>query len=798
MASQVATAYVQIIPSAQGIGGGIAKALGGDAAASEAGASIGGKLVGSIKGILATAGIGAALGKTLTEGAALEQSLGGVETLFKDSASQVIANAERAYKTAGVSANSYMETVTSFSATLLQGLGGDTRAAARIADQALVQMSDNANKMGTSMSVIQYAYQGFARDNYTMLDNLKLGYGGTQAEMARLVNESGVLGDAIQVTDQTVRDVPFDKIIEAIGVIQDRLGITGTTALEAATTLSGAMASVQAAFSNVLANLTLGRDVGPSLDALAETVTTFLVGNLLPAVWNILSALPGALVTFVQSLGPQLVGGLVDGINQAMPGLGSAVAGITATVAGAFVALKALAAGQAIASGILSIATAMKAFVAAASFASSPVALLQGAMIAFANPVTIVVAAVGALTAGFLYLWNTCEPFKQFWLDLGANISAFVSNAGQAIANFFTVTLPNGITTAITWFQQIPANISTFLTQAVTSVGTWVSSMVAKAAEMGSQFLQNVVTFFTQLPYNLGYLLGSALATVASWTINMVNKAVEMGTQFLQNVVTFFVQLPGNIQNFVSAALANVTAWVAQMAQSAVQMGTQFLANVGSFFAQLPGNIANFLSTVLSNVSEWVTSMGQKAAEAASEFGRWLMDGLASLPDRVVEIGRRIVEGLWNGVTGAGGWLQDKIGSFVDGIVDGFQANFDINSPSKVMEDKIGWFLTPGIAQGMMKNMAPLKTAIGVVSDTIQSGFTGKLARLKSTISAGTPRYASAQTSTRGEVLDAIRTAAQMIVTAVQQSGGDLYIGDDVIGRSYDRYSEQQAILLGR
>lgn len=232
MPSQVATAYVQIIPSAQGIGNGIAQALGGDSAAASAGKSLGGQLVGTIKGIIATAGIGAALGKALTEGAALEQSLGGVETLFKDSAGKVIANAEKAYATAGVSANSYMEQVTSFSATLLQGLGGDTEAAAKVADQAIIQMSDNANKMGTSIGSIQYAYQGFAKDNYTMLDNLKLGYGGTQAEMARLVNESGVLGDAIQVTDQTVRDVPFDKIIEAIGVIQDRLGITGTTALE--------------------------------------------------------------------------------------------------------------------------------------------------------------------------------------------------------------------------------------------------------------------------------------------------------------------------------------------------------------------------------------------------------------------------------------------------------------------------------------------------------------------------------------------------------------------------------------
>ena len=321
MPANVATAYVQIIPSAQGIGGGIAQALGGDAAATSAGQSIGGKLVNTIKGVIAAAGIGAALGKALTEGAALEQSLGGVETLFKDSADQVIAAADNAYRTAGVSANDYMEQVTSFSATLLQGLGGDTEAAAKYADQAIVQMADNANKMGTDIASIQYAYQGFAKDNYTMLDNLKLGYGGTQAEMARLINDSGVLGDSIEVTAETVKDVPFDKIIEAIGVIQDDLGITGTTAKEAATTLSGSFASMQAAASNVLANLTLGRDLGPALDGLAQAVSTFLAGNLLPAVWNILSALPGALVTFITALGPQLAAGLQGIIPQITSGL---------------------------------------------------------------------------------------------------------------------------------------------------------------------------------------------------------------------------------------------------------------------------------------------------------------------------------------------------------------------------------------------------------------------------------------------------------------------------------------------
>lgn len=314
----VARAYVQIVPSAEGIKGSITSALGGEA--SSAGSQLGGMLSTGIKGavVAGVAGLGAIIGGALTEGGALQQSLGGVETLFKDSAGQVIAAANEAYRTAGVSANSYMEQVTSFSATLLQGLGGDTAAAASYADKAIVQMADNANKMGTDMSAIQYAYQGFAKDNYTMLDNLKLGYGGTQAEMARLINDSGVLGDSIQVTAETVKDVPFSSIIDAIGVIQDNLGITGTTAKEAATTLTGSFASVKAALSNVLAGLALGQDLGPSLNALATTLTTFLTANLLPAIYNILSALPGALVTFVTSLGPQLAAGLSTIVPQMM------------------------------------------------------------------------------------------------------------------------------------------------------------------------------------------------------------------------------------------------------------------------------------------------------------------------------------------------------------------------------------------------------------------------------------------------------------------------------------------------
>lgn len=314
----VARAYVQIVPSAEGIKGSITSALGGEA--SSAGTKLGSMLSTGVKASLVAgvAGLGAIIGGALTEGGALEQSIGGVKTLFGNSFQEVIDAANNAYKTAGLSANDYMEQVTSFSATLLDGLGNDTEAAASYADKAIVQMADNANKMGTSMESIQYAYQGFAKDNYTMLDNLKLGYGGTQAEMARLINDSGVLGDSIEVTAETVKDVPFSSIIDAIQVIQDKLKISGTTAAEAATTLTGSFASVKAALSNVLAGLALGQDLGPALNALSSTLSTFLSGNLIPALYNILSALPGALVTFISTLGPQLASGLSTLVPQMM------------------------------------------------------------------------------------------------------------------------------------------------------------------------------------------------------------------------------------------------------------------------------------------------------------------------------------------------------------------------------------------------------------------------------------------------------------------------------------------------
>ena len=315
---ELAKAYVQIVPSAEGIQGKITEALGGEPAAAgdAAGQSLGAQLVGTLKKVIAAAGIGKIISESINLGGALQQSLGGVETLFKDSADTVKAYAAQAYKTVGLSANDYMEQTTSFAASLLSSVSQDTQAAADLANMAMVDMADNSNKMGTSMQDIQNAYQGFAKQNYTMLDNLKLGYGGTQAEMQRLLKDaeklSGVHYDLGNLAD----------MYSAIHIIQQEMDITGTTAKEAATTLTGSFAAMKAAAENVMGNWSTGADLTEPLQALADTAQTFLVDNLLPMIGNVLAGIPELVYTLVPEIlqsGTQLVTSLAEGFTQGIP-----------------------------------------------------------------------------------------------------------------------------------------------------------------------------------------------------------------------------------------------------------------------------------------------------------------------------------------------------------------------------------------------------------------------------------------------------------------------------------------------
>lgn len=685
MATELAKAYVQIIPSAQGIQGGITKVLGGDAAASAAGESFGSKLVGTIKGAIATAGIGAALTKTVTEGANLEQSIGGIKTMFKDSFATVKAYADEAYASAGLSANAYMESVTGFSARLLQGLGGDTEAAARLAHTAMTDMADNANKMGTDMSSIQETYQSLARGNYEMLDNLKLGYGGTQAEMARLINDSGVLGDTMVATADNVNSIGFDKMIQAIHTVQEEMGITGTTALEAATTLTGSFNAMKASFQNVQGNLTLGQDVAPALNALAQTVTTFLVGNLLPAVWNILSALPGALVTFVQALAPQMVTALMNFVPQL-------TAGMTTSLP------------QLIQSGI---------------------------------------SAVGGIINGI----NTALP------QLLANGTAMITNLVSGVTLALPQLIQSGLTVVTSFLQMINSNLPQLLTA-------------------GVQILTSLVT------------------GVQNTIPQIVTAAMTVMTNFLQMIISNLPQTIAAGAQVLSSVVQGILNSMPQIISSAAQMISTLLTTIVQHLPQIISAGFDLIVSLVQGIGNAMPNIISAAGEAALT----ILDTFLSID--WAGLGRDIISGLINGIMSMGGALWDAATEMARSAFDAIADFFEIASPSKLMRDKIGKFIPAGLAQGILDNAGLVDRAMLSLSDGAQDALPK---RISAALQSGSQiQPAVARNSTSAAVIAALQTATAQIVTAVQQSGGDLYIGDDVIGRSYDRYSEQQAILLGR
>lgn len=297
---------------------------------------LGGAIVSGIKAV--ASGIKSLISGAIKGYGKSEQLLGGVETLFGSSADTVIKNAENAYKTAGLSANAYMETVTSFSASLLKSMGNDTEAASKKADQALTDMSDNANKMGSDMQSIQNAYQGFAKQNYTMLDNLKLGYGGTKEEMERLIADANALNAAQgNYTNYSIES--YADIVDAIHTVQTEMGITGTTALEASTTLEGSIGAMKAAYQNFVTGLgDQNADIGALTEELIQTAGT-VAENVLPVIENVVKNIaetvkkqgPDMITKFVAyateklpevlKLGIQLIVSLVKGLAQNLPEL---------------------------------------------------------------------------------------------------------------------------------------------------------------------------------------------------------------------------------------------------------------------------------------------------------------------------------------------------------------------------------------------------------------------------------------------------------------------------------------------
>lgn len=404
------------------------------------------------------------LGKQSIQGfAQQEQLIGGVDTLFKESSAQVQQYANDAYKTAGLSANEYMETVTSFSASLLQSLGGDTAAAAEKANLAITDMSDNANKMGTDMQSIQNAYQGFAKANYTMLDNLKLGYGGTKEEMQRL------LADAEKISGIKYDLSSYSDIVDAIHVVQTEMGITGTTAAEAATTIEGSANSMKSAWSNLLTgmsneNLNLGRLVKNVVDSVGTFADNLLprLQTMLPRFAEGMTQLVNGLVPYVgpamETLLPALVqgvGGLVSGIVQALPAAVEAISAVVPMLVGQITTLlpQIVSAGVEIVSSLASgIGENLSALIPAAVDA-----IIEIASGLVANVDKIIIAAgqlIGGLTQGLI------EAVPRLVYRLPEIIAAIAAGLLKGMASIGMVGqqlvegLFNGIANAASWLYE--------------------------------------------------------------------------------------------------------------------------------------------------------------------------------------------------------------------------------------------------------------------------------------------------------------------------------------------------------
>lgn len=499
---------------------------------------------------------------------------------------------------------------------------------------------------------------------------------------------------------------------------------------------------------------------------LADAVTGFLavgqnggaaasIGQLVGDAFNAAAPFVEKLASTLQSLG--------DWASEH----GDAIRTVIAGIAGGFAAFKT-------ASLISAAVTALKSFDVAAKIAAAGQWVLNAAM--NANPIVLVVTAIGALVAALVWFFTQTETGRKAWASFTSFLSSawqsvvsFVTSLGQNIANFFTQTIPNAIQSVIQWFQQLPSAIGTALSNLITSIGTWAVSFGQSALQAGQQFVSNIANFLTNLPATIAYWLAYGITFVVLWAAQLGSQAISAGQQFLANLGTFFVQLPGNICNWLTSTVASVASWAAQMGANALSAGSRFLSNVGTFISQLPANVGSWLSGAVSAAASFVGRMASNAVNAGSRFlssigsyisqvpGRIgaglsgaisavgsfassmasgalragqqflsnLVNTLASIPGRMVSIGSQIVHGIISGITGSIGKVGSAILGGVKDAISGVKNFLGIHSPSRLFRDQIGRNIGLGLAQGISNSQAAVMSSMnGMASDIASTRFT--------------------------------------------------------------------------
>ena len=698
----------------------------------------------------------------------LEQNVGGVETLFGDAADAVIASADRAYQTAGMSANDYMSTVTSFSASLLQSLGGNTEEAAKVADMAIIDMADNANKMGTSMDMIQNAYQGFAKQNYTMLDNLKLGYGGTKTEMERL------LADAEKLTGVKYDINNLNDVYQAIHAVQEEMGITGTTAKEAASTLEGSMASAKAAWDNFMngsgdadqladafatAADNIVKNLAEIIPRFAETLPALggaiiaqipgLVAAIVPAVLSagqsVLKQLQDAVLDFdfagtadkvVQMITGFIEGdglgslldtlvtiftGIVNGISSMLPSLLPALIELISYVVTSL--LDQLPA-------ILDCALELILGLAQGILAALPV-LIEALPEVISSIVEFLISAIPQIIDAGIELLMALVDALPVIIDalvdalpqiIRATVTALIAAAPQiakagikllgalieaipVIVVELAEAVPDIVAAIIDVLAELPGLIGEVFAEIVTDLVEWGQQMLSNASTAMSNMLSQVNSIIQELPGKIWTHLVNAVNRVIAWGQQMVSNASTAASNMLSKVSGIIQELPGKIWTHLVNTVNKVVAWGQQMVSNASTAASNMLSKVSSTLQQLPGKVWDYLSQAAQKVVTWGTQLAQKGAAAATQLFNSIVNGLSSLPSKMAEIGSNIVSGIWNGISSGWNWLTNKVSNLANSLLDAAKDALGINSPSKEFADKVGRWIMPGVGKGLDKSM---------------------------------------------------------------------------------------------
>ena len=783
MATELGQAYIQIMPSARGIKDMIKKELGSEIpqAGQEAGESLSSKMLSVAKKAIAAAGIGKFFSASLTEGANLQQSLGGIETLFKGSADTVKKYANEAYKTTGLSANAYMENVTGFSASLLQSLGGDTRKAADVANMAMVDMADNSNKMGTSMDRIQDAYQGFAKQNYTMLDNLKLGYGGTKTEMQRL------LADAQKLTGVKYDINNLSDVYQAIHAIQENIDITGTTAKEAATTFSGSFASMKAAAQNVLGKLALGEDIMPSLHQLFETVKTFLVGNLIPMVWNVLKGIPQVLAAALGELMHTLFGDYIgESIMNDLYDVFDKVGGVVSTIYDMIFGslskkdnidfLKNLGINEKTASSIVNIGDNIRTMFENIGAVISNVAGIVGEFISDLFGLAKSKDSVGGVASAFeaitKVLADASGKVKDFtkWMRENKTVMDIVKSAlAGALAGFLAFKAITTIQSIITGFKSallavkgavlafnaaIAANPLGALVVAITAV---VGALVwfFTQTETGKQIWSAFVDFVVGLWNGLVEFFSGLWTTISEGAINLWNGAVEVWNSVIEGIkiawngiVEFFVALWEGISSTATAAWTTITETVIAIVQPFIDVFMSIWNGMKDGLGQIFEGIKMIFSGAWELIKSIVmgavlfiidlvtldfTKMGEDLGliwESIKSAASMIWDGICTYFSGIIStiIGyftgafeglKTFLSGIWDSIKATAEAMWNAICQAILGIIDAFIAS------AKALWEGFKSFMSglwEGIKSTAVGMWEGIKSGLGSIFDGIASG----------------------------------------------------------------------------